>query len=113
MTMDRRDAIRKYKERVQPMGIFCIRNRENGKALIGSSLDVPAMLNRLRFQLQLGKHSDAALQADWTRLGAEAFTLETLDLLKPSEEPDYDPKEDLQTLLEMWRETLRAKGELY
>jgi hypothetical protein len=33
--------------------------------------------------------------------------------LKPSEEPDYDPKEDLQTLLEMWRETMRAKGELY
>ena len=111
--MDRREAIRNYKERVQPMGIFCIRNQRNGKAFLGSSLDVPAMLNRLRFQLQLGKHPNVALQTDWTHLGADAFTLETLDLLKASVEPDYDPKDDLQTLLEMWRETMRANGELY
>jgi hypothetical protein len=111
--LDRREAIRKYKDREQPMGIFCIRNWQNGKAFLGSSLDVPAMLNRLRFQLQLGKHPNAALQADWTALGADAFTLETLDLIKPPEDPGYDPKNDLQTLLEMWRETMRTRGELY
>lgn len=108
--MDRKAAIRKYKETPTPMGVFCVRNIATGKAFVGSSTNVPAMLNRQRFQLSVGSHPCRELQKDIQALGADAFAVETLDTLEPSKEPGYDPTDDLKTLLEMWREKLAATG---
>jgi hypothetical protein len=68
------------------------------------------MLNRQRFQLEGDLHPDKELQADWNDLGPDAFTFETLDLLKPSDDPGYDSTEDLRALKEMWLEKLAASG---
>jgi hypothetical protein len=74
---------------------------------LGTSVDVPAMLNRQRFQLDAGSHPNPALQRDWKQLGAAAFVFETLDLLTPPEDdPAYTPHGDLKTLEAMWRERL-------
>ncbi len=112
-SMDRKELIRKYKNTPRPMGVFCVRNKLTSKVLVGSSVDLPAMLNRLRFQLQHGSHPNRWLQKDWNDLGAEAFTIEELDTLPPSEQPGYDPSEDLQTLEQMWRQKLSRSRELY
>ena len=51
---DRKARIRKYKETPRPAGVYRVRNTVTGKLLIGSTSDLPAMLNRQRFQLEMG-----------------------------------------------------------
>jgi hypothetical protein len=108
--MDRKEQIRAYKETRRPMGVFRVRNKVNGKSLVGASVDLPGMLNRQRFQLVAGGHPDRALQADWKECGAEAFEFETLDLLEPPDQPDYDPAVDLRALEQLWLEKLGRPG---
>ncbi len=108
---DRKARIREYKESSLPAGIFRVRNTATGKSLVGSSVNLPGMLNRQRFQLESGSHPDAALQADWNELGPDAFGFEVLDRLKPQEDPAYDPADELDVLLAMWIEKLTASGE--
>jgi GIY-YIG catalytic domain len=109
--MDRKAAIRAYKETPRPMGVYQVRNTANGKLLVGSSANLPAMLNRHRAQLEMGGHRNRALQQDWNELGPGVFEFEILDTLKPPNEPDYDPSEDLRVLEEMWLEKLAPFGE--
>jgi hypothetical protein len=109
--VDRKARIRAYKEAPRQMGVYRVRNRVNGRSLIGASVDVPAMLNRQRFQLGIGGHPDRALQQDWKEFGPEAFEFETLDLLEPPQEPGYDPAVDLRMLEQMWLEKLERPGE--
>jgi hypothetical protein len=88
------------------MGVFQIRNLTSGKVLVGSSTDVPAMLNRQQAQLRLGVHPNRQLQLDWQTLGPEAFAFEVLDTLAPPEEPASDSRADLRVLETLWLEKL-------
>jgi hypothetical protein len=110
--LDRRDLIRKYKETPRPAGIYRVRNTINGRSIVGSSPDLPGMLNRIRFQLAHGSHPDRDLQHDWCAFGADAFIFETLDQLDPSRDPDHDLTKDLQVLLRMWIDKLEEKHEI-
>lgn len=112
--MDRKARIREYKETPRPAGVFRVRNTASGKSFVGSSVDLPAMLNRQRFQLEMGSHPNRQLQADWKAAGPGAFVFEILDTLEPRDEPDYDPVADLRALEELWREKLaRSEGAGY
>ncbi|HEX3110765.1 MAG TPA: GIY-YIG nuclease family protein [Thermoanaerobaculia bacterium] len=113
MAIDRKEAARNYKETPRTMGVLVIRNKITGRALIGSSTDVPARLNRHRAALQFGKHPSRDLQNDWNTLGADAFEFAVLDTLKASEEKASDPSEDLAVLEAMWRDKLSVSGDLY
>jgi hypothetical protein len=108
--MDRKEAIRAYKAARRPMGVYQVRNTETGRVYVGTSVDLPSILNRERAQLRLGAHRDHGLQADWNARGAEAFTFEVLDTLEPPDEPGYDPADDLRTLEDLWRGKLAAAG---
>jgi hypothetical protein len=88
------------------MGVYQIRNTVNGKVLIGTSVDVPSILNRLRAQLRSGSHRNRDLQQDWNALGPDAFAFEILDTLPPSDRPAYDPSDDLRALEALWLEKL-------
>ena len=104
--MDKKALKRDYKETARPMGVFQIRNTLNGKVLVGTSVDLPAILNRLRTQLSYGSHRNRELQKDWNEQGADAFELSILDELPPSDKPVYDPADDLRALEELWLEKL-------
>ena len=88
--MDRKALIREYKANRRPMGVFQVRNTLSGKVLLGSTADLPSMLNRQRAQLQMGAHPNRDLQADWRAHGPGAFAFEVLDTLTPSDEAGYD-----------------------
>jgi group I intron endonuclease len=88
------------------MGVYGIRNKVNGKSFIGTSVDLPSILNRELAALRLGKHSRSELQKDWNELGPEAFEFEILDTLTPPDTPDYKPADDLRVLEAMWLEKL-------
>jgi hypothetical protein len=110
--MDRKALIRQYKETRRPAGIYRIRNTTNGKSLVGASTDLPSMLNRLRFQLGSGSTLMPELQADWNRLGPDAFAFEVLDTLEPPpDQPGWDPADDLRELEQLWLEKLSPYGE--
>ncbi len=110
--MDRKALKREYKETRHPMGIYRVRNIINGRSLVGSSTNLPAMLNRQRAQLNMGAHTNRALQQDWNEFGAQAFEFETLDTLTPpQEEPNYDPTDDLRALEELWLDRLSPFAE--
>jgi hypothetical protein len=109
--MDRKDLIRRYKQTPPPAGVYRVRNTVNGRSLVGATPNLPGMLNRQRFQLEHGSHTDRELQEDWNKLGAGAFIFEILDQLEPSKESDNDSSEDLRVLLNMWLEKLEAMGE--
>lgn len=108
--LDRKAMLRAYKETPRPTGVFAVRNVTDDKLLVGVSTDLPGILNRQRFQLEMGSHPDKELQGDWNRLGPDAFSIEVLDEMELSTEPGYDPREDLATLREMWLARLTAEG---
>ncbi len=109
--MDRKKLIREYKDTPRPMGVYRVRNTVNDTALIGTSLDLPAVLNRHRAQLRMGGHRNRQLQSDWDALGPDAFIFEMLDTLSPSDQPGHDPTEDLRELMSMWMEKLAPSGD--
>ena len=110
--IDRKARIREYKETPRPAGIYRIRNTAAGKSLIGSTADLPSMLNRQRFQLENGSHPNKELQRDWNELGSDHFEFETLDRLEPRDESTYNPTDDLAALKEIWIDKLTEQGEL-
>lgn len=103
---------RDYMESTRPMGVFRVQNTVNGKSLIGTSRDLPAMLNRQRAQLQLNSHMNADLQSDWNREGEDAFVFEVLDTLEvPEDRPEYNPADDLKMLEQLWMDKLSPFGD--
>lgn len=112
--INRKEAVRQYKQSRRPMGVFQVRNTVSGRVYVGSSSDLPSILNRHRAQLRLGAHPDRALQADWKSLGDAAFEFDVLDTIDPPDDPAYSPADDLRTLEELWRTRLAGNGgELY
>jgi hypothetical protein len=104
--MDRKSLIRDYKESRRSMGVFRVRNNVTGKSLVGTSTNLPGMLNRQRWQLEMAAHPNQELQKDWNDLGPDAFAFEVLDTLTVPERPDYDPTDDLRTLEDLWLDKL-------
>ena len=78
---------KEYQQSHRPMGIWQIQNLANDKVLIGASTNLPGILNRHKFELQLGSHKSKTLQADWKHFGSERFTFEILDEISPREDP--------------------------
>ncbi len=107
---DRKERVREYTSTPRPAGIFAVRNTKSGKALVGSSPDLPGMLNRQRFQLNMGAHPDKELQADWRTLGEQAFTFDVLDQLDLHDDVHADPTNDLRALKDLWLDKLTKAG---
>jgi hypothetical protein len=104
--VDRKSLSREYRESARPMGVFRVRNTVNGKSFVGTSVDLPSMLNRQRAQLGFGGHPNRELQKDWKEMGEQAFAFEILDTLAPREEPGLDPADDLRALEALWLDKL-------
>ncbi len=120
MTLDKqqkKELATAYKQSFRPMGVYQIRNTENGKILVGGSMDLDGMNNRLAFSKQMNANTFMELKDDWNRYGGKAFVFEVLDRIKPREEQMNDPseleayKEEVETLLELWLEKLQPYGE--
>jgi hypothetical protein len=111
MTSKNREMSRQYKEAGPAMGVYAIRNLVNQRLLVGASPNVEGALNRHRFELGLKAHANKVLLADWVQFGVENFRFEVVDTVKKRDDPAFDPKAELASLLAMWREELDACGE--
>ena len=92
------------------MGVYLIRNTINGKCYVSSNRNIRARINRHKMNLKTNSEEVAGLQDDWNTFGADAFEFETIDLLTPLDDPDYDPKEDLSALEQLWLDKLKPYG---
>lgn len=110
--MQRRKEIhREYKERVKPSGVFQIKNLANGKVLLGSSLNLEGPLNKHRFMLKINGHPNQELQKDWNALGPDPFIFEILETVQIQDSPNFNLKDELTLLEEIWFEKLQPFGE--
>jgi hypothetical protein len=105
--MDKKAAKLAYKSTRRPMGIFAIRNLVNDKVFIGSSVNLDAIFNRIRFQLYGGAHLNKALEQDWKRFGTGKFEFEILEELEQNLENGHDYAADLEALEDVWLDKLQ------
>jgi group I intron endonuclease len=106
-TKTRKEIHREYAERVKPAGIYQVRNLLSGRMLLGSSLNLEGPLNRHKFMLKIGSHTNQALQKDWNELGPNQFVFEILEEVKVRDDSNFNLNDEL-TLLEMiWLEKLQ------
>jgi hypothetical protein len=108
--MDRVALKKEYRQTKQPMGVYRVRNHQNGKSYIGFATNLQARLNRLKFELKYGIHVNAELLAEWKSFGESAFEIDVLDVLDHSEKTDENDTEALQVLAEMWVRDLEKNG---
>lgn len=108
--MDKRAAKREYKEAKIAAGVYRVHNLAEDRSLVGSSVNVAAILNRHRAGLRMGGHENKELQRDWNRLGETGFAFEVLDELTGTDRPGFDLKSDLAVLLQLWLERLEPYG---
>lgn len=106
----RKEWIELYKQARKAAGVYGVRNRETGRLLLGSSVNLHGPLNRHRSELRNGSHRCAALQADWDRLGEEAFTFEVLDRV-PDALEGLERDAALRQLEQKWLATCPPGGE--
>lgn len=109
--IDKKEIKRKYKETIQPMGIYQIRNLVNNKVFIGSNKNLTAKFNSYKFQLKQRTFMNSLLQADYNNFGEESFAFEIIDYLKPVDDLSYDYTKDLETLLELWLDKIQPFDE--
>jgi hypothetical protein len=109
--MDKRTLKRDYKESKIPAGVYRVVNTQADRSLVGSSTNLPAILNRTRSELKMGSHRNKELQRDWNERGEGAFAFEILDTLEPRDEPGDELKRELAVLEQLWLERLAPYGE--
>ena len=108
---DKRKLRDDYKQAFVPIGVYAIRNTENQRVFVGGSRNLQGAINRHRFELANGSHRNAALQADWKRLGAQAFDFEVLDQVRQNSDPGVDYDAELANLLVLWIDEFVGRGE--
>lgn len=78
-----------YQQKKFAMGVYQIRNTVNGKILIGSSVNLNAMFNRIRSELDFIGYRNQQLQQDWQTFGEASFAFEVLAELEQKEGVDH------------------------
>ena len=100
-----------YKLHKTKKGVFQIKNKKNGKILIGSSIDLRAIWNRQRAQLNFGNHPNKELQNDWKKFGEETFEYEIITEIKEKEDEEIDFVKEVKELEELYIEDIQPFGE--
>ena len=103
----RKELNREYLERPKPAGVFQVKNTINNKVLLGSSLNLEGPLNKHKFMLKIGTHHNKALQQDWNEYGPDHFVFEILEVVEVKDNPNFNLKDELTLLEQIWLEKLQ------
>ena len=79
--MDRKEAIKQFKERKPYRGVYSIRSTVSGSVWVGATPDLRAAQNSNWFSLRIGSHRDPELQKQWNAQGESAFEFEVREAL--------------------------------
>ena len=104
--IDKKALKREYKESTPVAGIFQIKNHENGKIFLASSLNIHGPLNAHEFMLSSGTHRNRDLQKDYKSYGAAAFSFDVLATIQTKDDPGFNRVRELEVLEALWLEEL-------
>ena len=107
--MDRKAAIREFKERKVPQGIFAVRCTSTGQVWVESSPNLNAAKNALFFFLRHGNHYNKSFQAECDIHGEQAFQFEILEKLN-DDEPSIGVRDLLKEKKRHWITQLNARA---
>jgi hypothetical protein len=108
--VERKEAIRQFKERTASPGIFALRCRATGRSWIDSSPNLDAAQNGQFFQLRQRIHRNKDLQAEWNTHGEEAFEFTVLEAL-PEDTPPLNLRDLLTERKQAWTQQISAGKE--
>jgi len=106
----RAELVQQYMEMKIEAGVYQIRNTVNGKVFVGSTPNLKS-LNGKTMELKMGSSKNQALQAEWNEYGEQAFVIEVLEVLKASDNPFVDTRDELKKLETKWLNDLQPYGE--
>jgi hypothetical protein len=106
--VDRKEAIRKFKERKPGLGAFAVRCTATGAVWVGSSRNLDATRNGCWFSLRSGGHPDKTLQAEWNTHGEPTFHYEILETLDEDTHA-LEVRDLLKEKQRVWVERLAAR----
>ena len=100
-----------YKQMKFRVGIYQIKNLQNNKLFLKTSLDLDRAYNTDLFQLKFGNHKNNELQQDWNTFGLNNFEFALFDELKTeASATELEIKNDLKELIELHRFDLIKNG---
>ncbi len=105
----RKELLAAYKQMKTKMGIFQIKNLQNGKVYIGPCNNLKSRWLTIKGQLETGRFANAALQKEWNELGPEAFEYSVLEEKEIEEQTDVSW--ELKQMLKKWMQALQPYGE--
>ena len=108
--INKKEIIKEYKNQKHPAGIFAVKNKPENKMFIGNSLNLPAKIRGITFELEMGKHAYSNLAEDFKRLGKDQFEISILDEIELKDETEKELKKVLEAFEEMWVEKLKSEG---
>jgi hypothetical protein len=108
--INKKEIIKEYKNQKHPAGLFAVKNKPDNKMFIGISLNLPAKIRGITFELELGSHAYRNLADDYKRLSKEQFDIFILDQIEVRDETDRELHTELETLEAMWVEKLKSEG---
>lgn len=109
--MERRKELKRlYKEEKKAAGVFLIKNLQNHKVFIKTSVNLKS-INGQQFQLNHGSHPNKQLQKEWREFGPDAFAFEVLEVLKQETAESGKVREALKELEAKWLAQLQPYDE--
>lgn len=96
-----------YKTKKFRIGVFQIRNAVNGKVYVDCSIDLDAIWNRTRMELNFGNHRNDTLQKEWKEFGEDSFKYEILSEIKQKDADNVDYNSEVKVLTEMFIDELK------
>lgn len=108
--LNKKELIKEYKNQKHPVGLFAVRNIPENKMFIGISMNLPAKIRGVTFELELGSHAYHNLAGDYKRLGKDKFEVFILDEIQLKDETEGELKKELEALEQMWIEKLKNEG---
>ncbi len=108
--LDKKQITRDYKQQKQPAGIYAVHNEVDNKMYIGTSKNLPAVLRRFEFTLQMESFPYQDLIDDYKKLGKDNFEIKILDELELKNETEKEIDAELISLEELWIEKLKSEG---
>ena len=111
LEMNKKQLTRQYKERPLTLGVFVIRNTVSNKIFLASGQNLEGIINRHKFELRSGGHKNKQLQTDWNELGPFKFAFEVVEQLEPPSHGQFDAKQELRLMEDLWLEQLKPFGE--
>jgi hypothetical protein len=107
--IDKKQIIKYYKLQKQPAGIYAVHNKIDNKMYIGTSKNLPAVVRRFEFTLQMESFPYQDLIDDYKKFGKDNFEIKILDELELKNETEKEIDTELNSLEELWIEKLKCE----